>query len=75
MKFWSLQLVKDKELKKQIEIEANLECQLFLDPEETMRLNFTPPPPLPSHYRKIEKVPLTAGIYNLVRNILHELKP
>lgn len=75
MKFWSLQLVKEAALKKQVELEAELECQIFEDEEEKIRLSFTPPAPLPSDYRKPAKIPFSAGVYNLVKNILNECRP
>ncbi len=57
MKHWSLELIKQKELKKQLDKEALLEYGFHNDGE----------------LRKMEKVeikPLSAGIFNMVRQFL-----
>ena len=49
-------------------IESEIECQLYSDPEEKNHLDFTEIP-TPS-YKAPERVKLSVGVFNLVRQML-----
>lgn len=55
--------------KKKADRESLLECQIWSDATELNRLEYTQAPEIPEYVKpKVEK--LSAGIYNLVRQIL-----
>lgn len=74
MKFWSLQQVKERELEKQVQREAWAESQVY-DAEGIEQLPFEEMNIIPKQNLKREIVPLSAGVYNLVRQILNECRP
>lgn len=74
MKFWSLEQVKQRELMKQVQLEAYAESQVY-DAEGIEQLPFEETNIIPKQNLKREKVPLSAGVYNLVRGILNECRP
>lgn len=68
---WSM----GKEIKKRAQIEAQLFCQLFNaedpdNPKEEERLSFTTGPVVPKFVNKKIKTPLSAGMYNFLRQLL-----
>ena len=72
LKFWSLQLIKERELNKQVQLEALVESQIY--DVDGNQIPFDEPAPLPK-FIKPKKVPLSAGVYNLVRGMLNECMP
>lgn len=58
-----------RKLEKEVNKEAMIESHLYSDETELNHLPFTEVPPLPS-YEKPKVAPLSAGVYNLVRQFL-----
>lgn len=66
----SLQWYNYLNAKKLEDIKANRECQLWSDITELNHLEFSAIPEVPEIKKSNKVVPFTAGVYNLVRQIL-----